>query len=362
MKKEGENIDRELVPQIIYQKAIDGTIEAREAFRLLVYLEFNNPNQEIKAEAAKYRTSLVKLNTAWQVAQYNNNIELYLDDGVHPSEAPVLALLEILTESEILGYEINDEGRIILLPIFGSDDSYIGIFPEQICDLKFLQILYFRNQNAKSIPECIKKLSYLEKLDLSYNDLENFPNAIHELKNLTNLDLSYNKIRELPHFVKELTHLKQLYLADEELNVPHRNVFDCVDIANLKEDLSLRAISELFKELEKKEQTEREALTMKFSEQKEPGTIIYPSKEILSVPPKTPRKFEYIILWMLYNNDICSWSDFKSDPINLSPATLSKYLSLLLDMRNIYKVSKGYFVISESGKKRLREIERGVLK
>jgi len=339
MKKEGENIDRELIPQTIYQKAIDGTIEAREAFRLLVYLEFNNPNQEIKAEAAKYRTSLVKMNTAWQVAQYNNNIEFYLDDGVHPSEAPVLALLEIFTESEILGYEINDEGRIILLPIFGSDDSYIGIFPEQIYDLKFLQILYFRNQNAKSIPECIKKLSYLEKLDLSYN-----------------------KIRELPYFVKELTHLKQLYLANDELKVPHRNVFDCLDIAELKENLSLKALSELFAKLEKKEQTEREELTIKFSEQKEPVQIIYPSKEILNTFQNKFRKIQYSILWMLNNNVACGWSDFKSDPVNISQAILSKYLSLFAERRDIYKVTKGYYMITKMGKKRISEIESSIKK
>ena len=197
-----------------------------------------------------------------------------------------------------------------------------------------MQILSFRNQNLATIPTCIKNLTYLEKLDLSYNE-----------------------IREIPNFVKELTQLTELYLADEELNVPHRNIFDCLNIADIKENISLKALSELFAELEKKEQTEREELTRKFNEKKELSTIIYPPSEILSNLLSKPRDFEYIILWMLGNNFACGWSDFKSDPLNISPATLSKYLLILITNGYVCKVSKGYYMITTTGRKRLRKIE-----
>jgi predicted transcriptional regulator len=65
---------------------------------------------------------------------------------------------------------------------------------------------------------------------------------------------------------------------------------------------------------------------------------------------------------MLNNNDHYSWSDFKSDSVNLNPATLSKYLKVLTYMRCVYKVSKGYYMITTMGKKRLSEIENSVLR
>jgi len=359
---EWENSDRELKPRNIYQNVLNRNINIREAFRSLINLSLYHLNQEIKAQAIKIRIDLAKSNLVWEFARSNNNIELYLNNGVYPSDAPVLALLEILIDCEILGYETNNEGYITFLPLFGSDNSCVGVFPEQICDLKFLYVLYFSQQNIRSIPKCVKNLTYLKKLDLSYNNLEKVPNEIQELKNLTFLDLSFNKIQELPTFVKELTHLNQLYLADEELNVPHRNVFDCLNVADLEENLSLKALSELFAKLEKKEQTERKELTKKFSEQKELSAIIYPPREILNTLLNKPRNFEYVMLWMLGNNFACGWRDFKSDPVNISQATLSKYLSILIANNYAYRVSKGYYIITESGRRRLNKIESSIKK
>ena len=347
MEREKEIIDRELLPQDIHRRVIDGTIEVRKAFRLLKNLMLYNRNQEIKAEAAKYRISLVKTNTAWQDAQSKINIEKYVNEGVHPSEAPILALLEIYVDvafvkgdiREFYNYEIDDEGHIIRLDVFGSDEFYIGVFPQQICELRFLRELYFPNQGIRIFPECIKNLT-----------------------NLKTLDLSDNKMQDIPAFVKKLPHLKELYLADKEVNMSHRNVFEFIDVADIKENLSVKKMHEIFKELYNKEQTERENLTRKLNEQKEPLAIIYPPKEILSTPPETPRNFEYSILWMLNNNLACGWPDFKKDPVNISQATLSKYLSLLVYNRYVYRVSKGYYMITESGKRRLSEIESSINK
>jgi len=88
---------------------------------------------------------------------------------------------------------------------------------------------------------------------------------------------------------------------------------------------------------------------------------------ITKYPPKgimTPFKdFEFKILWMLNNNDQCSWSDFKSDPISISPATLSKYLTLLKASGFIDKEKKNVYKITPEGRKQYAELQaKDVLK
>ena len=60
---------------------------------------------------------------------------------------------------------------------------------------------------------------------------------------------------------------------------------------------------------------------------------------------------------MLNNNFSCEWVDFKNEPLKMSPAIISKYLGWLSKKRNILKVSKPYYMITELGRKRLNEIE-----
>ncbi len=65
---------------------------------------------------------------------------------------------------------------------------------------------------------------------------------------------------------------------------------------------------------------------------------------------------------MLYTNEYCSWSDFKSDLVNISQATLSKYLRLFIEKCYIHKVSKRNYTITRMGKKRISEIESSINK
>ncbi|MFX0010681.1 MAG: tetratricopeptide repeat protein [Candidatus Hermodarchaeota archaeon] len=85
----------------------------------------------------------------------------------------------------------------------------------------------------------------------------------------------------------------------------------------------------------------------------------YPPRDILK-PILSPKDYEYIILWMLQNNDDgCAWSDFLSDPINFSQATLSKYLSFLKnqDPPLVNHAGRGKpYKITEEGVKRYHEI------
>ena len=82
----------------------------------------------------------------------------------------------------------------------------------------------------------------------------------------------------------------------------------------------------------------------------------YPPEGIIT-PMKINKDFEYIILWMLYNNDHCTWSEFKSKPVNISPATLSKYLNILISNGYIEKEKKGEYRITSEGRKQYSELQ-----
>ena len=59
------------------------------------------------------------------------------------------------------------------------------------------------------------------------------------------------------------------------------------------------------------------------------GSINYPPEKIYS-PSKLKRpNYDHILLWMLYNNDICEWVDFCQEPISIPTGTLSRHLDKL---------------------------------
>ncbi len=82
----------------------------------------------------------------------------------------------------------------------------------------------------------------------------------------------------------------------------------------------------------------------------------YPPEGIIT-PMKINKDFEYIILWMLYNNESCTWSEFKSKPVNISPATLSKYLTILKNNGLIEKEKKGEYRITSEGRRQYTELQ-----
>ncbi|MFX0021185.1 MAG: hypothetical protein ACFE9S_02595 [Candidatus Hermodarchaeota archaeon] len=78
----------------------------------------------------------------------------------------------------------------------------------------------------------------------------------------------------------------------------------------------------------------------------------YPPQEIISPVGIEKKDFEYIILWMLNNNEECNWSDFLDKPLEFSLATLSKYMNLLMTNGFIKKKEKGLYKITPEGRKR----------
>lgn len=157
-------------------------------------------------------------NAILQLAK-DNISQKYIDNFVKPDEAFVIAVLEMLygRELEILNnnenvinrdkawhYKINENNNIIAIYLFNKFIQYLGIFPEQICSLKFLEELWLPNNTLKSIPESIGELINLKSLNLRNNKIEFIPEAIKKLKKLENLKLADNRIKEIPEWVKPL--------------------------------------------------------------------------------------------------------------------------------------------------------------
>ncbi|NVM20050.1 MAG: hypothetical protein HWN80_20280, partial [Candidatus Lokiarchaeota archaeon] len=72
----------------------------------------------------------------------------------------------------------------------------------------------------------------------------------------------------------------------------------------------------------------------------------------LNHPPKVitrRRNYEDWILWMVYNNSICKWSNFLEPPLAINQSSLSKKINLLLDKELVIRENKEYS-ITNAGK------------
>ncbi|MFX1320525.1 MAG: tetratricopeptide repeat protein [Promethearchaeota archaeon] len=86
--------------------------------------------------------------------------------------------------------------------------------------------------------------------------------------------------------------------------------------------------------------------------------INYPPEEIYNPPKFENKNFELIILWMLFNNEECTWASFTKEPLGFSTSTLSKYFNILKSKGYVDNYSRGYYKITDDGKKRFHEISR----
>jgi tetratricopeptide (TPR) repeat protein len=80
--------------------------------------------------------------------------------------------------------------------------------------------------------------------------------------------------------------------------------------------------------------------------------VIYPPGEILN-PILGKTDYEYIILWMVNNNNICEWSDFTAE---ISESTLSGHLRKLRNKGYIDKPERNQYAITNQGKERFNEL------
>ena len=81
-------------------------------------------------------------------------------------------------------------------------------------------------------------------------------------------------------------------------------------------------------------------------------SIIYPPEEILN-PILGKTDYEYIILWMLNNNDVCTWADFNAE---ISESTLSGHLKKLMNKDYVEKPEKAKYIITSMGSERFSEL------
>ncbi|MFW9942225.1 MAG: hypothetical protein ACFFFT_14395 [Candidatus Thorarchaeota archaeon] len=68
-------------------------------------------------------------------------------------------------------------------------------------------------------------------------------------------------------------------------------------------------------------------------------------KRKLSYPPDAilrRRNYDHWILWMVYNNNYCKWSDFLEPPLSINQSSLSKNLNSLMDKEFVNKEEKEY--------------------
>jgi len=79
--------------------------------------------------------------------------------------------------------------------------------------------------------------------------------------------------------------------------------------------------------------------------------IIYPPQEVLN--PRMGKDYDYIILWMLSNNNFCSWSDLAEI---ISTSTLSEHLNKLRNKGLIRHPKYNYYEITLEGKNKFRKV------
>jgi DNA-binding PadR family transcriptional regulator len=84
----------------------------------------------------------------------------------------------------------------------------------------------------------------------------------------------------------------------------------------------------------------------------------YPSQEIINHPIEEKKRYDHIILWMLYNNKECEWSDFLQSPLKIPTSSLSRHLNLLKNEGYLTKISKGHYKITSGGKKQFHDLSK----
>lgn len=180
----------------------------------------------------------------WEFANRDSSVKKYIEEGVLPSEAPVLALLEILRggpvlnaylvirqwreedieelgaidtkdysyeeiswyENRLMVYTLNNEGYVDRINTENSELPKIGIFPKYLCVLTHLRELTLVAQGIERIPDCIGHFRELEILDLSHNDIQELPLGIKKIPNLMRLKIGeksrYNSSDHYPRILK----------------------------------------------------------------------------------------------------------------------------------------------------------------
>lgn len=113
-------------------------------------------------------------------------IDNYINQGVIPKEAKVLAHFSVLSDVEFSKAEIftdldedtddmhplfdlklNSNGHVIELHVPFMEEKYLTLIPKMLCSLEQLEVIRFPNNSIMDIPEWISNLKFLRVLDVS---------------------------------------------------------------------------------------------------------------------------------------------------------------------------------------------------
>ena len=86
------------------------------------------------------------------------------------------------------------------------------------------------------------------------------------------------------------------------------------------------------------------------------GIINYPPEKIYSPSQLKKPNYDHIILWMLYNNDLCKWGDLRQEPIEIPTGTLYRHLDKLKRKGFVENFARGHYRITSEGKKKFHEL------
>lgn len=119
-------------------------------------------------------------------------IDKYVNQGVIPLEAKILAHFSVLAEVELIkaeidenvfkdgddmywmcNFKVNNEGHIIELYLHHTEKVFLTLLPKMLCKLEYLEIICFPNNLIKEVPEWITNLRFLRDLDVSNADRQN---------------------------------------------------------------------------------------------------------------------------------------------------------------------------------------------
>jgi tetratricopeptide (TPR) repeat protein len=156
----------------------------------------------------------------------------YLNEGVISSEVLSLAIIEIFIGKKLqkveqtknvihwdtaLHYKINNNGNILGIYL-KNENLKLNLFPEQICELKFLEELEIPDSSIQTLPKCIGNLKSLKYLNLYNNRIKIIPETIENLINLEYLDLDDNDMSESSLLGLSWYKIGQQYLEVGEFN------------------------------------------------------------------------------------------------------------------------------------------------
>ncbi len=161
---------------------------------------------------------------------------LHIKQGVIPSEALILGILDILLGSNFIKlsnnkqflhpskggyshcYKMNDEGYITALYFNHKEPIFLLEFPEQISDLQYLEELYIQYHKIAKFPESIIRLK-----NLKIFDFKSYPNITRNIpKSVVPFLLNLEKFECDEYILKELSDIKNTQDI-RDINIEYRN-------------------------------------------------------------------------------------------------------------------------------------------